>query len=471
MSPARPPATAACPTEQFWGHARILGLLAGGVTFGAYLVGSGRSYDYDSSETVGSFIATHSALDAFRRQLVFNNHPLFSFLDHLVYSIGGHSELALRLLPIALGALTVALLVSVCVRRWGAIAGLSAGFVLAANPTFAELSRSVRGYSLVCLAVVLSTLLLDRLLSRPETWTSVAYVVALAAAIATHVYALFALLAQIALVGARGRLSRGWTLRWMTALVLGLLAYSGIGEAMLRSARRGGHLFHPRFPLALLSMLFGGNRIALIAFVLVVPLGLLSFRPRTVAAVTATLTVVVVVLWIWLSPRDLYPRFLIWLAPCVALAAGAAVSRRRLTLVLVGVAAFTMLRIDVAHWTQNPLPDRQAARLIDEARTSGSRPCVFPLIRGSLLGYTRGPDEVTTPAQLDRCAIVLSVPADPTSLRSAAQRFFRHHWQLDARTPMLVFSRFTRGELSARHLLRVGRRAQPESETARARAP
>ena len=77
-----------------------------------------------------------------------------------------------------------------------------------------------------------------------------------------------------------------------------------------------------------------------------------------------------------------------------ALAAGAAVSRRRLTLVLVGVAAFTMLRIDVAHWTQNPLPDRQAARLIDEARTSGSRPCVFPLIRGSLLGYTRGPDEV-----------------------------------------------------------------------------
>jgi hypothetical protein len=99
----------------------------------------------------------------------------------------------------------------------------------------------------------------------------------------------------------------------MTALVLGLLAYSGIGGAMLRSARRGGHLFHPRFPLALLSMLFGGNQIALIAFVLLVPLGLLAFRPRTVAAVTATLTVVVVVLW--LSPSDLYPRYLIWLAP------------------------------------------------------------------------------------------------------------------------------------------------------------
>jgi hypothetical protein len=199
------------------------------------------------------------------------------------------------------------------------------------------------------------------------------------------VYALFALLAQIALVGARGRLSWGWAFRWMTAVVLGLLAYGGIGGAMLRSARRGGHLFHPRFPLALLSMLFGGNHIALIAFVLLIPFGLLELHPRPVAAVTATLTVVVVVLWLWLSPSDLYPRFLIWLAPCVALAAGAAVSRQRLAFVLVGVAAFTMLRIDVAHWTQNPLPDREAARLIDQARTSGRRPCVFPLIRGCLV--------------------------------------------------------------------------------------
>src|SRR5438445_10156212 len=105
---------------------RGVGVAAGAVTFGVYLVGSGRSYDYDSSETVGSFIATRSLLDPFRRQLQFNNHPLFSFLEHLVYSAGGKNEAALRVVPAADGAATVGL--------------------LAANPTYAELSRSVRGY-------------------------------------------------------------------------------------------------------------------------------------------------------------------------------------------------------------------------------------------------------------------------------------------------------------------------------------
>ncbi len=172
------------------GPACGVGVGAGAVTFGLYLVGSGRTYDYDSSETVGSFIATPSLLDPFRRQLVYNNHPLFSFLDHLVYSAGGRSALDLRILPILFGAAVVAIVVEWSARHWGLVGAATAGLVLGANSSFAELSRSVRGYSLLCLSAVVSTLLVDRLLTQPRRLVSTAYIIAVAAGIATHVYML-----------------------------------------------------------------------------------------------------------------------------------------------------------------------------------------------------------------------------------------------------------------------------------------
>jgi hypothetical protein len=86
----------------------LAGATAAAATFSFYMVGAERSYDYGSSESVGAFIATRSLLDPFRRQFQFNNHPLFSFLEHLVFSAGGVSETALRALPEAAAATTVA---------------------------------------------------------------------------------------------------------------------------------------------------------------------------------------------------------------------------------------------------------------------------------------------------------------------------------------------------------------------------
>ena len=131
----------------------------GTVTFAVYMLGSGRNYDYDSSETVGTFVATRSLLDPFRRQDVFNNHPLLSFVDHLVYSAGLHGPTALRVLPVLFAAGAVALVAGWATRCWGALAGTCAGAMLAANPLFAFSSRGVRGYSLVTLSAVASTLL------------------------------------------------------------------------------------------------------------------------------------------------------------------------------------------------------------------------------------------------------------------------------------------------------------------------
>jgi len=427
--------------------ARGVGVAAGAVTFGVYLVGSGRSYDYDSSETVGSFIATPSLLDPFRRQLVYNNHPLFSFLDHLVYSAGGRSALDLRVLPILFGAAAVALVVVWCALQWGVVAAATAGLVLAANPSFAELSRSVRGYSLLCLSTVVSTLLLERLLTRPGRLVSAAYIVAVAAGIATHVYVLLVLLGHAGIVGARSRPTRAWLTRWAAAIVLGSLAYVDIGPAMVRSAGRAGHVFRPSFPLALLTTLLGGTRTTLIVLGLLALVGAAAVFSRTLVISAATVTAGVLVIWLWLAPRDLYPRFLIWLAAPVALAVAAAVRRFPLTLPLVAAAAFLMVHLNAAHWSQDPLPDRQAAVLVRAIRSHDGNPCVFPFIRGSLLAYTRAPEEVTSPTQLRNCELVLSLLVDPQPLRSAARRAFEHHWLLKAWTPMIVFSRLPRDEL------------------------
>jgi glycosyltransferase involved in cell wall biosynthesis len=429
------------------GAASALGGAAGALTFAAYLVGSDRSYDYDSSETVGSFIATRSLLDPFRRQLVYNNHPLFSFLDHLVYSAGARTALELRILPVLFGAIVVAVVVGWCARRWGLPAAATAGLVLAANPSFAELSRSVRGYSLLCLCAALSTLLVERLLVAPRRLLGAAYVMLVAAGIATHVYMLLVLFPQAVLVVLRGGALRSWLRRWAIALLLGALAYADIGAAMIRSASRAQPLFRPRFPLLLLTTLLGGTRATLVILGALALLGAALAFDRALALAVATLAVALLSIWLWLAPRDLYPRFLIWLAPLLAVAVAASIRRIPVALPLVAVAAVVMIHIDVRHWTQNPLPNREAAQLVRATRRDGGKPCVLPLIRGSLLAYTKIPHEVTKASQLRECQLVLGLPVDPASLRNAARRRFQHRWRLDAWMPMIVYSQLPQRRL------------------------
>jgi hypothetical protein len=240
-----------------------LGLTISGVTFALYAQGLERSYDYDSSESVGSFIATRSLLDPFRRQLGFNNHPLFSFLEHIVYSAGGHGPSALRLLPITVAALTVGVVAVWAAHRWGLMAGATAGALLAANPTFAVLSRSVRGYSLLAFAAVVSTLLLPRLFAAYSRRLLVVYTVAVALGIATHLYALLFLAGQIAVVVARRKADRAWLCAWIGAIVVGLGVYAGLAGRMLATATREHGLFRPRLPLDAAPALLGSSSVAI----------------------------------------------------------------------------------------------------------------------------------------------------------------------------------------------------------------
>jgi hypothetical protein len=441
------------PTEQVVLRLRgiradlVTGAVVGGLTFAVYILGAGRNYDYDSSQTVGTFIATRSLLDPFRRQTVFNNHPLLSFLDHLVYSAGWHSPSGLRVLPIFFGAVAVALVTAWAARCWGILAGACAGVLLAANPAFAFYSRAVRGYSLVTLSALASTLLVAYLLRSEGRLASVAYVIAAAAGVATHLYAVFPLVAQAAAIVARGGFSRRWAARFVTALTLGALAYVHIGVGMIEAAHRQTHHFRPHFPLALASTLLGGANIPIAASGVLLVLGFAALWRRETIAVALTLAAAIAVIWLWLQPLDLYPRFLVWLVAAIALAASAAVGRWPAAAVLVYTAVVPLAVIDARHWTQNPLPDRQAAQLVVDARTHGARPCVLPWVRGSLLAYTKAPPEVTRAQDLVRCDFVIGNPADSRSLRRAARRELPYDWVLTANTPFLVFSRLQRATL------------------------
>ena len=100
-----------------------------------------------------------------------------------------------------------------------------------------------------------------------------------------------------------------------------------------------------------------------------------------------------------------------------------------------------MIEVDARYWTTNPVPSLQAARTVQGARADGDRPCVFPDIRGALMGYTATAREVSTVGELSRCGIVLGGSFDSPHLRSEARETFRYRWILPAETPYIVYSR------------------------------
>ena len=107
--------------------ARTCGGLVTVAVAGLYSIGLGRAWGLDAAVTVHNFIVTPSLFDPFRRQLVYNNHVLFSFVDHLVYSLTGSAdERVLRVVPILASALSAGVLADAVARRAGALAAFAA---------------------------------------------------------------------------------------------------------------------------------------------------------------------------------------------------------------------------------------------------------------------------------------------------------------------------------------------------------
>lgn len=121
------------------------GLASAAGALGFYLMGADRALGYDAAVTVRNFVLTPSPFDAFRRQVVFNNHPFFSFVEHVTVDLTGSAdEVTLRVPPALFAGAVVGLVVWAIARRRSLRAGLVAGAVLAANPTFVGAARLFR---------------------------------------------------------------------------------------------------------------------------------------------------------------------------------------------------------------------------------------------------------------------------------------------------------------------------------------
>ena len=363
-----------------------LGLLAGVVVGAAYLPGSGRGFDYDSSITTESFIRTPLA-DPFRRQEFLNNHPLFSFLEHLVYSAtGSTSGWALRPLPIAFAAATVGLLVGVVSARRSPGLGLAAGALVALNPLFVAESRSIRGYSLLCLCALGSSLLLGEIERQPSTRKTVAYILVMGAGIATHAYMVVVLVGHVGWIWARRGLSQRWMLTWIESFLLGSLAYVVIIGEMVQYGQRQ---FHPRFPLQLAHSLLGQDYVVVVMETVGVVAALWHWRHRREEQYLAVISVGVIgVVWLILSPAYLYPRFFVWTIPGVAYLAVVGLSSIR----LLPLAALIVLVIPglLQGYTEDPIANRAAASLVAPIKQAGGRLCGFGLGADTLRMYVAG---------------------------------------------------------------------------------
>lgn len=328
------------PTLETRSRTRVDFIAAAGalVTFALCLRGAGRSYSYDESVTVAFFVDRPLGTP-FLEQRVANNHPFFSFLEQLVWQVGGTSEAAMRLLPALFAALTVGVLMWWTRRRWTTTASLAAGAVLLANPFFVEFGQSVRGYSLFVLAAVVSTIAAIDLLDREEheeaDRLALVYVVAAAIGLTTHLYMAIVLAGHGSLVLARGRLSLTWVRRW---LLVGGAAALVFANAM--PERRTG-VFDASFPLDTAWGLFANDVVAAIALGAAC-VACLSANRRDLALVTGPLLVAGVI-WAVLHPLDLYPRFFVFVVPAIAAATAWCVARRPRFLAPVAVAAALML--------------------------------------------------------------------------------------------------------------------------------
>lgn len=384
----------------------VMGVLVGAV----YFLGAGRALDYDGSVTVGWFVRHGSLLDVFRTTYAFNNHPYFSFVEHLVWSAGGHGEAALRVVPIGCAAVTVGIVVAWSGRRWGTIQGVVAGSVLAANPMYAQLSRSVRGYSLMVLGCTVATLVLIDALGRNGSVTGLQtaiYVTAFGVAIGTQMYAVVVLAAHVAVLIAAHHCDGAWRRRIEGLIAIGVLPYVTTFRQLIQSAHTRSGTFQPRFPLVAARELLGHEYVAVIALGTLIVCAFSAFGvPRRLGSASAAIATELVIVWVVLHPLDLYPRFVVWLVPAVAVGAAFAVARRPWALTLASIAVVAMVLSQASSWTTDPIASRQVARIVEAARASGAQPCAAGYSGEVILGYTRPVPSAETTSELAGCDLV-----------------------------------------------------------------
>ncbi|MFN8052793.1 MAG: hypothetical protein U0Q22_15215 [Acidimicrobiales bacterium] len=432
---------------------RTVGITTGVATSGFLSLGLVRGFDLDSSITTSFFIATKSVGDAFTTGFVFNNHVFFSFLDHLVYSAtGSQAPWLLRLLPLLFAGVAVGLVAAAIAARSGTVPAIAAAALIATNPTFANVSTQVRGYSLLTLCAVVCSLILMRAL-RSETVSTralVVYAVAGAVGIATHGYMVWILGIHGLMALSNWRVAQRFITAWAGTL-LGIAAYIWIWRYLREAIGASGKLFRPTFPLHLAVGIAGGSIAAAVPIAaLALPAVWEARRIRRLHLALAGLVIAVGAMWV-LAPADLYVRFFIWLVPLPAIAAARTMARgldrhgaaRAITVVAVVVAIGVQLWHTVPVLRNDEFGNRQAAEAF--ARVNSTRPGGIPCVAGDfeflrMIGYPE-PFGSNRQVPLQQCVVLVALHKLPPRAMRLLRTTFPHHQRLEAEQDGTLWSR------------------------------
>lgn len=418
------------------------GCVAAGVLLAAIaVIGAGRQLAYDEAVSFGYYVATPSPFDVFGRTsylgvplwtIATNNHPLFNFLEHLVWSATGvRAEWLYRVLPALCGGACVVVL-GLLLRPTGALAAGGGTLFLATSPMFDDESHVMRGYTLELLLVLLAVLAVR----RGWRWL-LAPVVALG--IVAHLYFLLALPGLAVLAWRWGTLRLAMPFA-VAGTIAGLLGYVGLAADILHHSRDQGQIWRPDFPIQLVAALTGGPWLYVVAFTFpLAALGLLAARrERALWVLVAVYALVAAMVWAGARPAELYPRFFFFLLPGVAWLIASTLQRWPLLAVVLLLTAGASAWQQAPGWTQDQLATRSAAEVL-AAKPGG---CLIAHDEQVMAAYTRAFKVVGDPAGLAACPYVVAVTWNllpPVAQAASAQ--FPERRMLPAAYPAVILSR------------------------------
>lgn len=404
---------AQCSTRQAWAAAAG----AAAVALALCVPAIGLPFGWDESVTVSRFVTAPTVVEAATRQAVFNNHLALSVMDHLVWAASGTaSEPAMRLVPTAALVAATGLLAWVIARAHGAVAGLIAGLLLCTNPVTFAVAREARGYGLMVLSTIGSTVLLRKERWRPTTPAGqLAYLGIAAFGVAAQTYMLFTLALQVAWSVSIPDLRRRRV--YLQPILAGTIGLAVQIPLLLQGLDAGrGRTFRPAFPADVATAILGGTVPAVVALLaLGAPVAVRALRQPAVRATVALGAAVIAGAWV-VAPTDLYPRFFVALVPGVAAVAGVGVQRllhagraqasAAVALMVVALTANTAAMLPTLRTP--PLGNRAVARIVDRIDQAGATPCVLVGSYEPMEAYRRM-EIVRSAADLRGCDVVVSV--------------------------------------------------------------
>ncbi|HEY3505424.1 MAG TPA: glycosyltransferase family 39 protein [Actinocatenispora sp.] len=304
----------------------------------------------------------------------------YYLLLHLWVSLLGDSLLAVRI-PSALAMAGAAAFVALTGRAlYGPRIGLGAGLLFAVLPATSRYAQEARGYALCVLGAAAGGWLLLRALHLPRWTRWCAYLGAMTVAGLANAVALALLAAHAAVVAAwwwRDRDRR--VVRWLAA-ASGVVALTA-PMMLLATRQRDGQLFWltpPGLPQAreLFPTLAGSSLVAGALIVLAV-LSVTGSRRGSLFGVAGVLAPVAAVFLVSQVQPVWYPRYLLFVVPCLAVLACGATARLSAWATVAVVAAVALVG---GH-------DQRAVRA-PGAHTSGRYPYLSPQapIRYDVLG-------------------------------------------------------------------------------------